>query len=238
MWNRGEGMIISGENLGPSSPEMQNRPLVPIATLLLTALLSSGCAGSAEPPVLGTPAPAASEPEPEPEPEMLSVQERRAAPFRTVSSGGVVPHRSTVAANGAGEGSGAADADGDGATTDRARSRAAAEPVRSGDAAAGGAGRTHRVEWGQTWFGIARLYSVTREALAAANPGVDPELLRAGDVLQIPGGAGARTHTVGSGDTLWNISRRYGVELAALRSANGIEGNEIRIGQVLIIPEG
>lgn len=221
---------------------MQNRPVVPIATLLLTSLLSAGCAGSAEPAVLGTPAPTAAEPEAEPEPDMLSVEERRAAPFRTVSSGSVVPHRVTGAADGAanrvGEGSAATDAGGNGATADRAQSPAAADPDRSSDAAVGGRGRTHRVEWGQTWFGIARLYSVTREDLAAANPGVDPELLRAGDVLRIPGDAGGRTHTVGSGDTLWNISRRYGVGLAALRSANGIEGNEIRIGQVLVIPEG
>lgn len=188
---------------------------------VLTALVASSCAGGVEPEVLGTPAPASGEPEP----EMLTIDERRAAPFRTVSSGAVVPQRST------GDAVEAIDPD-----TMPAATPSPAPPGRGRSEATG---RTHRVEWGQTWFGIARLYAVTRAALAAANPGFDPERLRAGDVLRIPVGAGegARMHTVGSGDTLWNISRRYGVGVDALREANGVEGNEIHIGQVLIIPE-
>lgn len=100
--------------------------------------------------------------------------------------------------------------------------------------------RTHRVEWGETWFGITRRYGVSRAALAAANPDVDPERLQAGEVLLIPSpdspASGQRTHTVVAGDSLWGISRRYGVSLDRLRGANRLSDDRVRIGQVLIIP--
>jgi LysM repeat protein len=47
---------------------------------------------------------------------------------------------------------------------------------------------------------------------------------------------GEQTHTVQSGDTLYNISRRYGVTVDQLKQRNGIVGDMIRVGQQLIIP--
>lgn len=44
------------------------------------------------------------------------------------------------------------------------------------------------------------------------------------------------SHTVVKGDNLYRISQRYGVSLEDLRSANGIYGNTINIGQVLVMP--
>jgi LysM repeat protein len=46
------------------------------------------------------------------------------------------------------------------------------------------------------------------------------------------------THTVVSGDTLNNISRRFGVSVDAIRQANGIPPNSdlIKVGDVLVIP--
>lgn len=44
------------------------------------------------------------------------------------------------------------------------------------------------------------------------------------------------THTVAVGETLWAISRRYGVDVAALETENGVEGSVIRPGQTLRIP--
>jgi LysM repeat protein len=46
----------------------------------------------------------------------------------------------------------------------------------------------------------------------------------------------ASTVTVKSGDTLYSISRKSGVSVAALTNANGIKNNVIRVGQVLNIP--
>ena len=47
-----------------------------------------------------------------------------------------------------------------------------------------------------------------------------------------------RSHTIGRGDTLLEIARHYDVSLSSLRSANQLDGDHIRIGQVLTIPEG
>ncbi|MCH7228995.1 LysM peptidoglycan-binding domain-containing protein [Haloferula sp. A504] len=50
--------------------------------------------------------------------------------------------------------------------------------------------------------------------------------------------ASAGSHTVAKGDTLWGLSRQYGVTVDAIRSANGMASgdNNIRIGQTLNIP--
>ena len=52
-------------------------------------------------------------------------------------------------------------------------------------------------------------------------------------------GAGSPTntaYTVTSGDTLSKIARKHGVSVDALKSANNLEGSNIRIGQALVIP--
>ena len=43
-------------------------------------------------------------------------------------------------------------------------------------------------------------------------------------------------HIVSEGDTLYNISRRYGVQTDKIRAANGFEGDDIKLGQHLYIP--
>ena len=47
-----------------------------------------------------------------------------------------------------------------------------------------------------------------------------------------------RTHVVQKGDSLWGISRRYGVSVADLRKANGFQDGDslIRPGQTLFVP--
>ncbi|HEX6138944.1 MAG TPA: LysM peptidoglycan-binding domain-containing protein [Candidatus Limnocylindria bacterium] len=45
-----------------------------------------------------------------------------------------------------------------------------------------------------------------------------------------------RTYTVVSGDTLSAIAARFGTTVAAIQSANGLSGETINIGQVLVIP--
>ncbi len=53
-----------------------------------------------------------------------------------------------------------------------------------------------------------------------------------------PARAEAQTHVVQPGETLFRIALNHGVTVDALRAANGIVGNTIYAGQVLIIPAG
>lgn len=46
-----------------------------------------------------------------------------------------------------------------------------------------------------------------------------------------------RRHVIDRGDTLLEIARRYDVSLTSLRTVNSLNGDHIRVGQVLTIPE-
>lgn len=47
---------------------------------------------------------------------------------------------------------------------------------------------------------------------------------------------GQQTYTVRPGDTLFSLYRRFGVSVEAIRRANGLSGNTIKVGQTLVIP--
>jgi len=49
--------------------------------------------------------------------------------------------------------------------------------------------------------------------------------------------ASAKYHTVQQGDTLWNISKRYGVPLLQLKKVNNKAGDVVFVGEILRIPE-
>jgi len=56
--------------------------------------------------------------------------------------------------------------------------------------------------------------------------------------VETVGKAASPVYTVKPGDTLWSISRSFGVKLSDLKAVNGIQnGNLIRSGQVLRLPE-
>lgn len=48
--------------------------------------------------------------------------------------------------------------------------------------------------------------------------------------------AKSTSHTVKSGDNLYNIAKRYGTSVAAIQKANGTKGAMIKPGQSLVIP--
>jgi N-acetylmuramoyl-L-alanine amidase len=102
------------------------------------------------------------------------------------------------------------------------------------------AAETYRIESGDSLSVIARRHGVSTAALAAANAIVDPDRIRAGQRLTIPGGPGAGragTYRVRSGDTLSDIAVGHGTTAAELRRLNGlVDPNRIVAGRTLALP--
>ncbi|MBA4157757.1 MAG: LysM peptidoglycan-binding domain-containing protein [Gemmatimonadetes bacterium] len=222
------------------------------------AVLLVGCAAAEPPPAAPAPEPVEEvvvEPTPAAEPQ-IPIEERIRAPFAVQSSGRPAPRErrtdpvvldaapatptAAPIAPAAAPPSAAATAN-----APASPARAAANPPATR--------REHRVASGETFFGIARRYGVTPMALAAVNPGVDSQRLRAGEVLRLPADAAVatpppprgtpaaparaeRTHTVAAGETLWGIARRYEVTPDRIRAANRMSGDTVRIGETLVIP--
>lgn len=119
--------------------------------------------------------------------------------------------------------------------------------------------RIHPVAKGETLYSLSRLYGVGIDDLTAANPALK-EGLKAGALLKIPLGAMPDsgedkavksekaekrkkgkflTHTVAKGETLYSISRRYGVDVETIVADNGgVEPAHVAVGQVLNIRKG
>jgi LysM repeat protein len=106
-----------------------------------------------------------------------------------------------------------------------------------------GEGLEHVVAWGETLEIIASRYGVSAQDIVAANNLVNPDLIRAGDVLTIPGATAPSpeqgVHIVRQGETLKSIASMYGITVDAIAMANGIVNhNYIWVGQRLTIPGG
>lgn len=106
--------------------------------------------------------------------------------------------------------------------------------------------RRYTIRSGDTLFALARRFGTTVEAILDANPGIDPEALRVGQIICIPRPApeppdecpaGTRPYTVRSGDTFYSLARRFNTTIAALRRANpDVDPDNLQIGQVICIP--
>ncbi len=114
----------------------------------------------------------------------------------------------------------------------------------------------HTVGAGQTLFSIARAYGVDQAEIVKHNPGADVQL-HAGQTLKIPDTSApaeqatppaadpptitptSGVHVVGSGETLFGISRRYNVSVAEIMAANPhiTQFDNLRIGEEIHIPE-
>lgn len=110
---------------------------------------------------------------------------------------------------------------------------------------------THRVERGETLSSIAVQYRVSTQQLAALNDLLRPYHLRAGQLLQLPGGTATATvptpaeksvalaatqYVVRSGDKLSLIARRFGFSEAELVKLNDLRSADfIYPGQVLAV---
>jgi LysM repeat protein len=111
------------------------------------------------------------------------------------------------------------------------------------------------VQKGDTFDSIGRKFGVSWKAIQDANPNVNPTRLQIGQKIVIPapgaGGAarpagaetaapsgGERIYIVKSGDTLTKIAKDHGTTVKALRAANKLRTDRIRVGDKLVIPAG
>ncbi len=90
---------------------------------------------------------------------------------------------------------------------------------------------------GDTLWQLSQRYNTTVDAIKSLN-GLTGSMLSIGQVLKIPvSDMGPYVeYTVRLGDTLWQISRRYGTTVEAIRQLNGLSSYVLHIGQVLRIP--
>jgi len=111
---------------------------------------------------------------------------------------------------------------------------------------------SYTVQKGETLYQIAKGHSTSVEALTRANPGLNPQRLHAGDVLQMPSSgsisppapnpapsAPSSSSTkpewvrIKKGDTLAKIARDRAVSIEDLRSWNRLRGDTLHPGNLL-----
>ncbi len=105
--------------------------------------------------------------------------------------------------------------------------------------------RYYKVQPGDTLAGIARKYRTTERAISQANNLQGTQLSTEAKLVIPVNGAGAngkilysryashyRTHT---GDTVFTVAEDFGVPADRLRRWNGLKGNDLRHGRVLIV---
>ncbi|MFT5915787.1 MAG: LysM repeat protein, partial [Bacteroidia bacterium] len=104
----------------------------------------------------------------------------------------------------------------------------------------------HKIESGETLYTLAKRYRADMAVLVAANPGIDQENLRVGQLIRIPSQSSRLvatpvvqkemiTHEVQSGETLYRIAKKYNVEEADIKRLNNLPSNTLYKKQSLLI---
>ncbi len=93
---------------------------------------------------------------------------------------------------------------------------------------------SHTVQSGETFYGIANRYHISKATLQALNPGISQEGIKVG-VTKL--NVKIQTiHTVGPGDVLRVVAQKYGISKQALMDANKKTKDISERGEKLIIP--
>ncbi|WP_020526269.1 LysM peptidoglycan-binding domain-containing protein [Flexithrix dorotheae] len=130
----------------------------------------------------------------------------------------------------------------------------------AGNATAQQNAQTHVVQRGESIYAIARNYGVSARDLIAWNRLSNSTYLEVGQQIYVsnpsgiiasndnqyaqPAGYGqavtssSKTHTVAKGETLYKISRDYNIKVNDIRDWNNLVGDEISVGQVLVVGQG
>ncbi|MFD1141877.1 LysM peptidoglycan-binding domain-containing protein [Larkinella insperata] len=115
---------------------------------------------------------------------------------------------------------------------------------------------THKVEPGQTYYSISRLYGVTIDELLAWNNLTPNDKLAVGqslvikgegDAVKTPAATGSSAsadpqvseeiiyHTIQKGETLYRVSKQYGVTVEQIQNWNQLSSGGVTVGQQLKI---
>jgi LysM repeat protein len=98
----------------------------------------------------------------------------------------------------------------------------------------------HQVDQGETLFGISRRYQAAINDIIQNNEELQGGL-KIGQRIRIPYitkavlPEGARLHKVAPGETLFSISKLYGVTVGEVMEWNKLQGNDLSVGQALTI---
>lgn len=98
----------------------------------------------------------------------------------------------------------------------------------------------HQVEAKETLFAISRRYQTPVGEIVKSNESLKSGL-KAGQEIFVPFigeesvPAGSDLHKVASGETLYSISKKYNVSIDELKTWNSLRGNDLSVGQALII---
>ncbi len=104
----------------------------------------------------------------------------------------------------------------------------------------------HKIESGETLYTLAKRYRADMKVLVAANPGIDQENLRVGQLIRIPSQSAqvvanlatqkeVITHEVKNGETLYSIANKYKVEESDIKRLNNLPSNTLYVKQSLLI---
>lgn len=99
---------------------------------------------------------------------------------------------------------------------------------------------SHKVKQGETLFNIAQQYEASMQQIREWN-NLSSNELYIGQVLTVGKEPGSKTekdsliHTVKKQETLFSISKKYGVTITELKSWNNLENNNLNLGQQLQI---
>lgn len=104
----------------------------------------------------------------------------------------------------------------------------------------------HQVEKGETSYGIAKKYNIDLNVFFEFNTSASNGLNR-GEYVKIPiliksdssqqsSDSISNQHIVVSGETLWSIAKKYGVEVDLIKTYNHLEDIHLNIDQVILIP--
>lgn len=100
----------------------------------------------------------------------------------------------------------------------------------------------HQIDAKETLYSISRRYGVPVTAILESNP-ESKEGLGVGKLLKVPytpkpkKKAEGATHMVAAKETLFSIAKQYDVSIDDLKRINSLSGNDLSLGQTLVIPK-